>query len=74
VVDDNELIRTLCRLSLKPQPKFEIDEAKDGCEGYKLFQDVNPDMVFTDIRMPGEIDGLKLCKQIKASVNSVSSF
>ena len=69
VVDDNELIRTLFRLSFKRFPEVEVYEAEDGSEGFKRFQEISPDIVFSDIMMPGDIDGLKLCKQIKASVH-----
>jgi DNA-binding response OmpR family regulator len=69
VVDDNEMIRTLFRLSFKKIPEFEVYEAEDGTEGFKRFEELNPDMVFSDIMMPGEIDGISLCKQIKGSVH-----
>ncbi len=69
VVDDNELIRTLFRLSFKKIPEIELYEAENGSEGLKQFEELNPDIVFTDIMMPGEIDGINLCKQIKASVH-----
>ena len=69
VVDDNALIRTLVRLSFKRQSHVEVFEAVDGSEGLKLFHEVQPDIVLSDIMMPGEIDGLSLCKQIKASEN-----
>jgi CheY-like chemotaxis protein len=69
VVDDNEMIRTLFRLSFKKIPEFEVYEAEDGTEGFKRLEELNPDMVFSDIMMPGEIDGISLCKQIKGSVH-----
>ena len=69
VVDDNELIRTLFRLSFKKFPEIEIYEAEDGMAGLKKFEELNPDIVFSDIMMPGDIDGISLCKQIKASVH-----
>ena len=69
VVDDNELIRTLFRLSFKKITEIELYEAENGSEGLKQFEELNPDIVFTDIMMPGEIDGINLCKQIKASVH-----
>jgi two-component system phosphate regulon response regulator PhoB len=69
VVDDNEMIRTLFRLSFKKIPRIEVYEAQDGTEGFKRFEELNPDMVFSDIMMPGDIDGISLCKQIKGSVH-----
>lgn len=67
VVDDNTQIRDLIRLSLKRQPKVEVFEAISGSQGLEQFQTLYPDIVLSDVMMPGEIDGLSLCKQIKAS-------
>lgn len=39
--------------------------AEDGEDGYELIQRVNPDLVFTDIRMPG-MDGLALIKKCQS--------
>jgi DNA-binding response OmpR family regulator len=67
VVDDNTQIRDLIRLSFKRQPKVEVFEAISGSQGLEQFQTLYPDIVLSDVMMPGEIDGLSLCKQIKAS-------
>jgi CheY-like chemotaxis protein len=69
VVDDNTQIRDLIRLSFKRQPKVDVFEAVNGLEGLKLFQELHPDIVLSDVMMPSEINGLSLCKQIKESVN-----
>ncbi|MEN9896357.1 MAG: hypothetical protein RLZZ66_6 [Pseudomonadota bacterium] len=68
-MDDNTQIRHLIRMSFKRQPTVEVFEAISGLEGLKLFQELHPDIVLSDVMMPGEIDGLSLCKQIKESVN-----
>ncbi len=67
IVDDNIEIRNLIRLSFKRLPKIEVFEATNGEEAFKIFQELKPDIVLSDIMMPGKIDGLVLCKQIKAS-------
>jgi DNA-binding response OmpR family regulator len=69
IVDDNILIRTLIRLSFKRQPNVEVFEAENAAEGFERFQVIEPDIVISDVMMPGEIDGLGLCSQIKASSN-----
>ena len=69
VVDDNAQIRNLIVLSFKRQPKVEVFEAENGVEAFKQFQVIKPDIVLSDVMMPGEIDGLGLCRQIKASAN-----
>jgi DNA-binding response OmpR family regulator len=69
VVDDNILIRKLIRLSFKRQSKVEVFEAENGAEGFIQFQTLHPDIVISDVMMPGEMDGLGFCRQIKASAH-----
>jgi len=59
VVDDNAQIRNLIVLSFKRQPKVEVFEAENGIEAFKQFQLIKPDIVLSDVMMPGEIDGLR---------------
>jgi DNA-binding response OmpR family regulator len=67
VVEDNQQIRFLMRMTFKRQPQVELFEAINGADGFKLFQEVHPDLVFSDVNMPGEMDGISLCRHIKAS-------
>jgi two-component system response regulator HydG len=55
VIDDDEDHRTLVRTMLASL-KHEVDEAKDGAEGLKIIGKRRPDLVLTDISMPG-VDG-----------------
>ena len=40
---------------------FEVCEAADGLEAVKALENLNFDLIISDIKMPG-IDGLALCK------------
>jgi two-component system response regulator YesN len=67
IIDDEEWIRFLIK-DIVPWEKLEmkiIGEAGDGLEGWALCKKVNPEIVLTDIRMPG-IDGLGLLKKCLA--------
>ena len=55
VIDDDEEHRTLLRAMLEGAG-HQVQEAEDGVEGLRLFGQGRPDLVFTDINMPG-LDG-----------------
>ncbi len=58
IADDHSLVRTGLRTILAAQPGFEIvGEAVDGTETLRLAQDLQPDVVLTDISMPGPVGG-----------------
>jgi DNA-binding NarL/FixJ family response regulator len=53
VVDDDPLVRSALVLMLGGQPDLEVvGEAGDGREGLRLVDEVRPDVVLMDIRMP----------------------
>ena len=55
VIDDDEEHRTLVRQILGKMG-HEVEEATDGAQGLRLFGRRRPDLVLTDINMPG-LDG-----------------
>jgi len=63
VVDDDQSIReTLCNF-LKRE-KFNPVSAEDGIKGLELIKELNPDLVISDIRMPG-MSGLEILEKAK---------
>ena len=63
VIDDDEEIRTLVKHMLVGEG-HEVEEAVDGAEGLRLFRKRPPDLVLTDINMPG-LDGHDVIEAIR---------
>lgn len=64
LVDDEEGIRKVLGISLS-DTGYQVYTAENGEEALRIFKEVNPPIVFTDIKMPG-MDGIELLKTIKA--------
>ncbi len=63
LVDDEEGIRRVLKITLGACG-YNVLLAPDGETGFQIFQEQNPDIVISDIKMPG-IDGINLLKRIK---------
>ncbi|MCP3940443.1 MAG: response regulator [Desulfobacteraceae bacterium] len=63
LVDDEEGIRNVLDITLT-HAGFKVLLASDGDAGFAAFKTQKPDIVITDIKMPG-IGGIELLKQIK---------
>jgi two-component system, OmpR family, phosphate regulon response regulator PhoB len=67
IVDDHADIRRLIRMTLEfAGYRGEVEEAADGAAGLLLARSFCPDLVLTDLMMPGSPDGLGLCRELKA--------
>lgn len=52
VIDDDDTMRRLIRTVLERRG-HEVSEARDGAEGLARFDELRPDLLVTDIVMPG---------------------
>ena len=64
VVDDQEMIRKLIRMTFI-NTEFEIIEAKTGREAIEQAIKHMPELMILDIMMPGDMNGIKVCHQIR---------
>ena len=65
IVEDSNFYRQLLKDTLCSQfPKMVISEAVDGEEAFKKITAVPPDLIFMDIKLPGE-SGLEVTRKIK---------
>jgi len=67
VADDQELIRTGFRMILDAQDGIEVvGEAIDGSDAIRRFEQLRPDVVVMDVRMP-HTDGIEATRRITAA-------
>jgi DNA-binding NarL/FixJ family response regulator len=67
IVEDNATFRnTFKQVLCKKFPFMVVEEAMNGAEAMEKVETFLPELVFMDIRLPGET-GLELTKKIKAS-------
>jgi DNA-binding response OmpR family regulator len=62
IVEDNQDVRTFVKSEL--EKNYEILEASNGQQGLEIAYEKIPDLVVSDIMMPG-LDGRSLCFQLK---------
>ena len=65
IVDDEQLAREELAFLLKDFPEIElIDTAANGIEALRMIEDLEPDLVFLDVQMPG-LDGLGVIRKLQ---------
>jgi CheY-like chemotaxis protein len=64
VVEDDVLVRTLAADHLR-EAGHHVLEASNADEALRLLQKVSVDVVFSDIGMPGSMDGLGLVRRLR---------
>ncbi|MCP4153385.1 MAG: response regulator, partial [bacterium] len=67
VVEDNADVGTYVRETL--ESLYTVIEAKNGEEGIEKARAFIPDLIVSDIMMPG-VDGHEMCKQLKSDVST----
>ncbi|MGD2090494.1 MAG: two-component regulator propeller domain-containing protein [Candidatus Aminicenantes bacterium] len=67
VVEDSADMREYIKGAL--EPGYTVVDAKDGREGVQKAQEIIPDLIISDIMMPG-VDGYELCKTLKENVKT----
>lgn len=67
IVDDHADIRRLIRMTLEFDD-YDIREAPDGEAALRMAQEQRPDLVLLDVMMPGPVNGLAVCRRLRADV------
>lgn len=63
VIEDDDVMRELMRMTLS-QNGYEVTTAEDGVRGYDTALFLKPDLIITDIRMPGA-DGIHVVRRVR---------
>src|SRR5207245_3454109 len=63
VIEDDDVMRELMRMTLE-QNGYEVTIAEDGVRGYDTALFLKPDLIITDIRMPGA-DGIHVVRRVR---------
>ncbi|MEV8149387.1 response regulator transcription factor [Arthrobacter sp. NPDC080073] len=70
LVDDQPLLRMGFRLILEGEDDLEVvGEASDGAEAVRRVEELEPDVVLMDVRMPA-VDGIEATRRITASASN----
>ena len=74
VVDDEQLAREELSYLLKSFPEIEIlQTASNGLEALKLIEQLEPELVFLDVQMPG-MDGLSVIRKLRDGGRTLPHF
>ena len=72
IVEDNDSFRLALKGLLSSRyPSMKLKEARDGREALDEVNAFDPDLIFMDIKLPGE-NGLELTRKIKMSNSEVT--
>lgn len=64
IIDDNLSILTALQLLLEDQG-LQVIATQSSKEALAIISDINPDMIISDLRLPGELNGFELIDQIR---------
>ncbi|MFI1012066.1 response regulator [Streptomyces sp. NPDC020965] len=69
LVDDHQVVRRGLRTFLEIQDDIEVvGEAADGAEGVARAEELKPDVVLMDVKMPG-VDGIEALRKLRELAN-----
>lgn len=63
LIDDNPDIRDFIKQHMKN--RYDVNEAEDGLAGFEMAVKILPDLIVSDVMMPG-IEGIELCHKLKS--------
>jgi DNA-binding response OmpR family regulator len=68
VVEDDPNIADLVDLYLR-RDGYRVYQARDGETGLRLVRDRSPKLVILDVGLPGAVDGIDVCRQLRSTTD-----
>ncbi len=72
MIDDDIMLSNMLALLLETDG-FEVATANSGQDGLNLTEQLEPDAIVLDIKMPG-MDGFEVCRRLREMTNAVILF
>ena len=72
IVDDHAGMRKLVHLALRT-PEYEFYEAESAIEALDLLETVHPQVIISDVMMPG-MDGFTFCEKVRSKPETANAF
>lgn len=73
IVDDQPEIRNILAITLSAD-NYELHQANDWMSALGMTRAIKPDLILLDIMMPGEFDGLEVCRRVKCDKDLLSTI
>ena len=67
IVDDDRIIRHLLKMTLFNTGNYELLESESADSALPIIMAERPDIIIMDVMMPGELNGIKLCRLLKSN-------
>ena len=71
ITDDDRMVRRLLHSTLRGLGHTNVAQAESGVEALAICNNTWPDLVFLDIDMPGNMDGMQVLQELRATEKGV---
>jgi CheY-like chemotaxis protein len=71
VVEDQESIRHMIEALVKARG-YDVIAVSSGAKALEVMETSTPDVVLLDLTMPGQFDGLEVCRRVRAQPQTVN--
>jgi DNA-binding response OmpR family regulator len=67
IVEDDQYLLTMFRFALTTRgAEFDLITAFDADTALTIAREIKPDLILLDILLPGDVDGIEICRQLRS--------